>query len=262
LLILTVSVGFAIVPFPNHQSSTINRQLFTGRNLSMQKYFAKFSATLVVALVLAGVFALIAPETALAHGRREVAGGKYQLAFGFIHEPAFVSQMNGIDLRVCEGACKTQDGKTLNPVKDVHKTLKAQAIFGSQTLDVELKPRYNAEGSYDGYFMPLSAGEYTFRFYGEINGDKIDERVTSGKDGFNSVEAPKTLGTASAATVDPQVKEARDSAGTAFIFGIVGTIFGAIGIAMAAFALSRKPAGTSGSFDRDIVGSGRHQQGG
>jgi hypothetical protein len=227
----------------------------------MRKYFGKWSAALVVALVLAGVFALIAPEAALAHGRRDLVGGKYQIAFGFKNEPAFVNQMNAIDLRVCEGVCKTQDGKTLNPVKDVQKTLKAQAIFGSQTIDIELAPRYNTEGSYDGYFLPVSAGEYTFRFYGEINGDKIDEKVTSGKDGFNSVEAPKTLGTASAAS-DPQVKEARDSAGTAFIFGIVGTIFGVIGTALAAFALTRKPAVTSGSFDRNVVDSNRKQQGG
>ncbi len=222
--------------------------------------FFLLSVLLVIALT---------PGLASAHGRKDLVGGKYQIGFGFLAEPAFTGESNGIDLTVCEGACQTQDGKTVNPIKDVQKTLKAQAIFGSQTLDVELKPRFNADGKYNGYFFPSKAGEYTFRFYGTINGDAVDVNVTSGKDGFSLVEDPKSFPAVSGggSNLEQQVKEAKDSASSATIFGIIGLVVGALGVIAGGAGLLRRPKAVNIPVvgeGRDTVasGSGRGPQGG
>lgn len=235
--------------------------------VSNKKFYGKLGAAALLAALFLSVFAVLVPQDALAHGRRDLAGGKYEVVFGFLAEPAFTNEQNGISLRVCEGKCKSENGVDINPVKEVNKTLKAQAIQGTQAIDVELKPRFRVDGSYDAYFIPTKAGEYTFRFYGTINGDQIDERVVSGKDGYNSVEDAKQLpaveaGTANLAT---QVKEAKDSASLATIFGIVGTVVGLLGLAIGAMSLARRPKATTSSGEvRQPVGSGsgRGPQGG
>ena len=66
-----------------------------------------------------GLLAALLPGEASAHGRRDLLNGKYQLVFGFLTEPAFTGQRNGIDLTVCLAACVTNpDGTLKNPVKD------------------------------------------------------------------------------------------------------------------------------------------------
>src|SRR4051812_38801844 len=102
------------------------------KNLSL---FKKLSRALTAITVLALFALLVATPVASAHGRRDLADGKYQIVVGFLSEPAFTGAQNGIDLMVCQGKCENNpDGTLKNPVKDVQKTLKAQAIYGSQTL--------------------------------------------------------------------------------------------------------------------------------
>jgi hypothetical protein len=211
-------------------------------------FIKRISGAALVALVVFSLLAMLVPGEASAHGRRVIVNGKYQIVFGFLTEPAFTGQRNGIDLTVCQGECQTNtDGTLKNPVKDVDKTLKAEVIYGSSTVPVKLSPRFRADGKYDGYFFPAKAGEYTFHFTGTINGDNIDERVVSGKDGFNSVDDPLLVpGAAQADTRLIQAQqsaiEARDAAGTATIFGIAGIVTGVLGLALAGYALAQRPS--------------------
>lgn len=122
--------------------------------------YKKVSLVLLAALMLLAFLAAFAPHTASAHGRRTLANGKYQVIFGFLNEPAYTGQQNAALLEVCEGTCETNpDGKLKNPVKDVQKTLKAQIIQGSQTLDMELTARFGFDGHYLAYFFPGRAGD-------------------------------------------------------------------------------------------------------
>jgi hypothetical protein len=184
--------------------------------------------------VIVGMFMLaLFPDVASAHGRRTVAT-KFQFVVGFLAEPAFQGQQNGIDLSVCNGECKNKaDGTLENPVEGVEKTLKAKVIFGSQSMEVELKPRFRQPGKYNGVFFPTASGEYTFHFIGEISGTKIDERFTSGKDGFSSVEATNALQfpekAVDVSNLQTQIKEAKDSAASALTFGIIGLSAGLLG---------------------------------
>ncbi len=229
--------------------------------------YRKFMAAGLVALMMFSLLALLATDQASAHGRRTLVNDKYEIVFGFLGEPAFTGGQNGIDLTVCQGKCDSNDdGSLKNPIKDADKTMKAEVIFGSQTLPVELKPRFRADGKYNGYFFPSKAGEYTFHFTGTINGDKIDERVVSGKDGFNSVEDPKLFPAAGGSALDQQVKDANDKASSATTFGIIGIVVGVLGLIAGGISLALRPkaVATSMSQPRETVGSGtgRGPQGG
>jgi hypothetical protein len=207
----------------------------------------RISAAALAALVVFSLLAVLVPGEASAHGRRDLLNGKYQLVFGFLTEPAFSGERNGIDLTVCLAACvNNADGTLKNPVKDADKTLKAEVIYGSSTVPVTLTPRFRADGKYDGYFFPAKTGEYTFHFTGTINGDPVDERVVSGKDGFSSVEEPLLVPAGAQADnglaqAQQAAKDAKDAAGSATIFGIAGIVVGLLGLALAGYALSRRP---------------------
>jgi hypothetical protein len=105
-----------------------------------------------------------------------VAG--YQFVVGFI-----ANQKSGLELEV------TLDGE---PVERLEETLDAEVTFRQQTRTLELSPRFGEPGWYQSVFFPTAAGPYTFRIFGEIDGQAIDEAFTSSPDGFNEVQDATT----------------------------------------------------------------------
>lgn len=132
----------------------------------------------IFALALLG-FMFSMPFAASAHEHREV--GDYTLVVGFINEPAVQGDTNGMLLTVTQGD---------EPVTGLADSMKAQAIFGEQTRDFDLVPAWGQNGTYHAVFIPTEPGDYTFRFYGQINGTDVDEYFTSSPEGFDSV-APR-----------------------------------------------------------------------
>jgi len=135
----------------------------------------------VVALAAALCALLVLAAPAAAHEVREVAG--YQLVVGFIAEPVFTNQKSGLEFEV------TLDDE---PVEGLEERLDAEVTFGQQTRALELSPRFGAPGWYESVFFPTAAGPYTFRIFGEIDGQPIDESFTSSPDGFNEVQDATT----------------------------------------------------------------------
>lgn len=132
----------------------------------------------LVALLLA-VLALAAASPAAAHDQRDV--GDYTFTVGFINEPAIQGDTNGIWVEVMKGE---------TPVTGLADTLQAQAIFGDQTRDFALVPAFGEDGVYEAVFIPTQPGDYTFRFFGQVEGVAVDETFTSSPEGFDSV-APR-----------------------------------------------------------------------
>jgi hypothetical protein len=230
--------------------------------------FRRLSVAVLAALL---IVVLVAPSIASAHGRRTV--GKYQFVVGFLAEPAFAGQQNGIDLTICQGECQNNaDGTLKNPITGAEKTLKAEAIYNGQSFPVTLAPRFRADGKYNGVFFPTQAGEYTFHFTGTVNGDTIDERFVSAKDGFNSVEDPTRLQFPAAAgatsNLVQQVKDANDKASSATTFGIIGIVVGVLGLLLGGAGLmmaqrARAAAPVAGELRSPVgSGSGRGSHGG
>ncbi len=198
----------------------------------------------LLGLLLTGV---AAPGGASAHERRDLLGGKYRVVVGFLAEPAYEGEPNGLDLTVTSLTEKTADGKD-KPVEGLQDTLKAQVIVGggAKQLDLALTPVFNQPGKYAGRFQPTKSGQYQFRVYGQLEGQPIDERFESGPGRFNDVQSlaplqfPEQVPTT--ANLQARIDAAESAADTARLLGIAGLVVGALGLGTAAFALLRRPS--------------------
>jgi hypothetical protein len=184
---------------------------------------------------------------ALAHEQRQV--GAYQFTVGWMHEPTYVGEDNAVQLFI-------HDAKG-NPVDDIGSppTLEVQVVFGGQTsppLDLEASfdpdTGLGTHGEFDAAIIPTAVGNYIFHIYGTLNGQKVDERFTSGPSTFNTVEDPTgiefpakvpTLPELAALTgrLSPRVDHAvtlasasHSRADSAYTLGLIGVVLGALGL--------------------------------
>ncbi|HUE60825.1 MAG TPA: hypothetical protein VMO88_14715 [Acidimicrobiales bacterium] len=220
---------------------------------------------------VAGAACVIGVPSAFAHEQRQV--GAYQLTVGWSHEPTYVGEQNAIQLFV-------HDAKG-NPIDELGSppTLQVEAINGSQTsppLDLEASfdpdTGLGTHGEFDSAIVPTVAGNYTFHFFGTINGQKVDERFTSGPSTFNTVQDPTGIQFPAKVPTVPDLatltnrlssrvgnatqvaSHASDKANSSHTLGIVGVILGAAGlvagVALGGRALSvarRRPASNPAS---------------
>lgn len=192
------------------------------------------------ALSAGGLFALgalVAATPVLAHEVREVQG--YQFVVGFIDEPVFTGQKSGLEFEVA---------RIDEPVAGLAETLEAEVIYGDQRRDLPLSPRFGEDGWYQSVFFPTAAGSYTFRIFGTLEGQQIDESFTSGPETFNEVEEatsgqfPVSLPTASELAADAERgAEAADRVNIALAVGAAGIILGLIAVGLG-LAGRRRPA--------------------
>ena len=205
--------------------------------------------------VLIGVPALDSASPALAHERRTV--GDYQFVVGFLNEPSLVDQPNSLFLRITlatEATPATEEEEEAGgtPIEGAEETLNAEVIVGGGaiTKTLELEPAFGEPGVYEGRFIPTAVGDYTFRIFGEINGDAIDESFSSGPETFSGVESPAELQFPSQVPDNAQLKSEidalRDASGsgggssddTARILGIIGIVAGVLGAGAAGYAIA------------------------
>lgn len=140
------------------------------------------SATFVVASSL-----VIFAGTAAAHERRMV--GPYQLMVGFLTEPAFAGNTNGLDLRVSD--TRVTPAKA---VEGLEKTLTAEVQSGGLApLALILTARFGTPGAYNGSFVPTAPGAYIFQIRGKIESLDVSEKFESGPGRFNDVESTTAL---------------------------------------------------------------------
>ena len=132
-----------------------------------------------IAMVVAslGIFA----SPAAAHERRTV--GPYTFVVGWIVEPAYVNQLNALDLTVTETA-------TTKAVEGLEKTLKAELIAGggSAVKQLTIATRFGLPGKYQGQVVPTKVGDYTFHITGTVGTTTIDEKFESGPGRFGGIE--------------------------------------------------------------------------
>ena len=217
-------------------------------------------------VVVAGLIVLPAAP-AFAHG--EVGNAGLVLTIGFADEPAFAGQPNAVQLIV------EHDGE---PVVDLRPgDVTVEIIYGGETSEpMDLAPIFFFEagqlvfgeaGDYHADFVPSQPGKYTFHFTGTIDGEEVDEEMTSGPETFSAVEDAASL---SFPAVDaPSIEEvvtridaesaraadgvaaaeaaaasAESAASSARTVGMTGIVLGAIGIiaAIAALTVSRRKA--------------------
>ena len=218
----------------------------------------RFSAATVAVSLAAAAFTLLSAAPASAHEVRQV--GAYQLTVGWETEPAYVGQINSVEMFVHDAKGNSLDD--LGP-----NGLTVAVTTGTQT-----SPPLTMEGGFDpdtglglhgqwlASIIPTAPGDYTFHFTGDINGQKIDEKFTSSPTTFNTVDDPTpvefpakpptlsaiatsisqlsprvdnatSLGTTAAASA----KSAKNSASTATTVGVLGLIVGVIALIIGLF---------------------------
>lgn len=191
-----------------------------------------------IVVVLAAALAILAlPGSAAAHEHREV--GNYVFVVGFMNEPAFEGELNGIWVSVTRK-------DTEQPVEGLAETLKAQVIHGASEREMALEPAFGEPGVYTSVFYPTADGDYTFRFFGTIEGNQVDESFTSSPDGFNSVSTPAEFQfpaeVPGAGTLASQLASAQTTARIALGVGAVGLVAGLAGLMAALGTRRNRPA--------------------
>lgn len=147
----------------------------------MTRFISIAAATCVIVASL-GIFA----SPAAAHERRTV--GPYTFVVGWIVEPAYVGQLNSLDLTVTETATSTA-------MEGLEKTLKAELIAGggSAVRQLTIATRFGLPGKYQGQVVPTKVGDYTFHITGTVNLTTIDEKFESGPGRFGGIEEISAL---------------------------------------------------------------------
>jgi hypothetical protein len=226
----------------------------------------RLRAKLAVAATAATLTLLTIPGVALAHGH--IGNGDLEMTIGFAEEPAYAGLPNGVQLFL------VHDG---HDVTDLDGTLQVEVTFGDETSEpMTLEPwfevgEWGTPGEYRAVFTPSQPGEYTFHFTGTVDGEEIDESMTSSPKTFSTVEdiassefpavnapttqeladrvdaeAARTQETADAATeAASAANDAADSASSAKTLGLIGLLVGAAGLIVAVIALATRKRGAS-----------------
>jgi hypothetical protein len=147
----------------------------------------------IAALCAAAAVAVLATP-ALAH--EEHSQGDLVMEAGFGIEPAYAGQPNSVQLVLIH------DGE---PVVDLGDTLAVEVTFGEDSIELPLEPNFvvgefGEPGDYRAWFVPTRPGQYSFRFFGKVEGEEVDETFTSGPDTFSDVVS---MSDAAFPTVDP-----------------------------------------------------------
>jgi hypothetical protein len=198
------------------------------------KSFTPAAVVLLLAL-------FILPASALAHERRTVANGKYDVVVGWDTEPAFVNMKNAASIRI------TQAGTT-TPVTGADKALKLAIRQGASTKDFPLRAVFGQDGYYVADIIPTRVGDYQWIFTGNINGDALNETFDTADGKFNAVTAstalqfPIQLPEASQAAADLQSAQA--DAQSARMLAYVAMAVGVLGLLIGLAALFLRGRGT------------------
>ena len=201
------------------------------------------------ALSAAAMLALAMPASA--HEGRDV--GDHEFVVGFGTEPAIAGYPNSVQLMLLH-----HDGE---PVTKIEGKLGAEVAFGDQAKELELEPHFEVgefgePGDYRAWFIPTRPGEYTFRIFGTLEGEKVDEAFTSGPETFSEVANPTSEGfpvgdptTGELAEriarevprlndeIAAATNEAEDAASSARSLAIAALTVGAVGVIVGAFGL-------------------------
>jgi hypothetical protein len=198
-------------------------------------------AALIGAALLPTLLALL-PATALAHERRTIGNGKYDVVVGWDVEPAYQDMKNGASIRIAQA-----NTNPAVPVQGAEKTLKVQIRQGAQNKEFPLRAVFGQQGYYVADIIPTREGDYQWTFVGSIGDDQINEKFDSADGKFNGVEATTPL-QFPLALPDPAqstaaASSAQSDAQSARTLALVGIGIGVLGLIIAAGALLLRPRG-------------------
>jgi hypothetical protein len=209
------------------------------------------TAVAVMIFVLSG--GVSEPPATFAHEHRTV-NENYEFVVGWLNEPALAYEPNGLDFRVTlfpNGVPEEESEEAEaqgQPVVGLEETLQAEIIAGgAETRELTLEPAFGEEGAYESPLIPTVVGDYTFRIFGDLEGQEVDETFTSGPETFSVIGEPSEIQfpeqLAAPATADGESASSSESSSsddTARTLGIVGIIVGVIGLGVGGLAVATR----------------------
>jgi hypothetical protein len=192
------------------------------------------------AAFVALVVLLATPSTSLAHERRTIDGGKYDVVVGWDTEPAFVNQHNAAGIRISKAGTNPAE-----PLTGAEKTLQLQMRQGAQTQQFPLRAVFGQPGYYVADIVPTRAGDYVLIFSGTLGADPINETFDSADGKFDTVNATSGIEFPIAAPDPDQVNarlQAADAATQrALTVAYIGVGLGVLGCVLAVLAWVTRP---------------------
>src|SRR5919201_5239857 len=146
-----------------------------------RSYWLAASSFLLLAL-------FILPTSALAHERRTIGNGKYDVVVGWDVEPAYQGLKNGASILISQAG-----SSPAVPVEGADKTLKVQIRQGASTKEFPLRAVFGQPGYYVADILPTRAGDYQWTFVGSIGDDQVNEKFDTADGKFNGVESAAAL---------------------------------------------------------------------
>jgi hypothetical protein len=169
------------------------------------------------------------PSAALAHERRALGAGKYDVVVGWEVEPAYVGEKNAASIRISKAGTNPAE-----PVTGVDKTLKVDIRQGAQARTFDLRAVFGQPGYYVADIIPTRDGDYIWTFNGTIGDDKIAEKFDTADGKFNAVERATRLEfpltSADPAQVTTDIQGARSAAESAQMVAWLGVGVGVLGL--------------------------------
>jgi hypothetical protein len=201
----------------------------------------RFLAVGTIALLLA---VLVAPSISLAHERRTIGNGKYDVVVGWDVEPAYQNQKNAAGIRISRAGTNPAE-----PVTGAEKTLKVEMRQGATTRTFDLR----AVGAQPGYYLadilPTREGDYQWTFVGSIGDDQINEKFDTADGKFNAIQSAAAL--QFPVTLPDPAQVAADAAATrsatqsAQTLAMIGIGVGLLGLVVALAVWFTRPKATS-----------------
>jgi hypothetical protein len=176
----------------------------------------------------------------LAHERRTIAGGKYDIVVGWDTEPAFVNQHNAAGIRISKAGTNPAQ-----PVTGAERTLQVQIRQGSQTRQFALRAVFGQPGYYAADIVPTRAGDYVWTFVGSIGSDQINETFDTADGKFDPVTASNAIEFPVAAPdpdqVNLQLQSQEALAQRALLVAYIAVALGGLGVLAAVVLFLTRP---------------------
>jgi hypothetical protein len=184
--------------------------------------------------------ALLTPSISLAHERRTIGAGKYDVVVGWDIEPAYVSQKNAASIRISRSGTNPAE-----PVTGAEKSLKIEIRQGAQTKSFDLRAAFGQPGYYLADIVPTRDGDYVWTFVGAIDSDQINEKFDTADGKFNAVQ-PATAVQFPIAAPDPatmvsELQATRAAAQSAQTVGLIGVGVGVLALLAAVVVWLSRP---------------------
>jgi len=233
----------------------------------MKRLKAKLALPIIILFL--GVVLLASAPSAWAHTHRVVTinGQQVEFVVGWVNEPPYAGEVNAVDFwaHYVNATCPQGAESTSPPcpVYGLDQDLRVEVMTGGQSQVLSFSPNLSDDipplfyGEYTAEVEPTVPGSYSFTIFGTVGSTNVNETFVCGPTTFecvdpaNEIQFPQSIASSGdlqtalsnaqsqISSLQSQVTQLQGTVQTAFIVAGFGVAVGIIGMAAAAYAISR-----------------------